>query len=83
MKLECPQCGGKCDLQPRSLQLICPFCNTPLAFEKELFLETYKVEPTIEKEPARVLMQQHLCDKGRDDAIIRKEFLYLPFYRFL
>jgi len=83
MKITCPQCGADIDIQPRSLQLICPFCNTPLILKKEPVLESYRLEPTCEEEPAISFAKQFLIEKNSKDTIVKKELLYLPFYRFL
>jgi hypothetical protein len=83
MKLSCPQCGADIPLQPRSLQLICPFCNTPIILSKEPSLEHYRMEPTIEEAPAIALAQEVLRTQNRTEEIETKIMYYLPFYRFL
>ncbi len=83
MKITCPQCGADIALRPRSLQLICTFCNTPLLFEKEPFLESYRLELTCEEEPAISMAKQFLIEKNKTEEITKQEMLYLPFYRFL
>jgi|GEM_PF-6297208 len=83
MKITCPQCGAKIETQPRSIQLICPFCKTPLVLEKKPFLESYKIKPTCEKEPAKEMLLQFLAEKNRYDSMEKMQMLYLPFYRFL
>jgi uncharacterized membrane protein YobD (UPF0266 family) len=83
MKTVCPQCGADIHLQPRSIRLVCPFCNTPLVFDKKLSLESYRLEPTCEQGPAVSIVEQSLKEKGRKEKIVNKKMLYLPFYRFL
>ncbi|OQX51645.1 MAG: hypothetical protein B5M53_10805 [Candidatus Cloacimonas sp. 4484_209] len=83
MNITCPQCGAKIQLQPRSIQLFCPYCNTPLALEKEPSLETYKLEPTWDEKPIGELVKQFLAQKNRDNTITKQELIYLPFYRLL
>lgn len=83
MKLSCPQCGADIALQPRSLQLVCPFCNTPLKFSKEPFLERYKMEPTVEEKPATAIAKDVLREQNRTESIAALSMQYLPFYRFL
>ena len=83
MKLSCPQCGADIALQPRSLQLVCPFCNTPLKFSKEPFLERYRMNPTIEEAPATAIAREVLCKQNRAEDIETAMMQYLPFYRFL
>ncbi len=83
MKITCPQCGAEIAIQPRSLQLICTFCNTPLVFDKEPSLESYVIEPTLEEGPAISLAKVFLAEKNRFEEILKKDLLYLPFYRFL
>ncbi|MCK4577091.1 zinc ribbon domain-containing protein [candidate division WOR-3 bacterium] len=83
MMITCPQCGADITIQPRSLQLICPFCETPLILKKEPLLESYKLEPTCEETPATLIAEQHLVEKSREEKIVKRELHYLPFYRFL
>jgi hypothetical protein len=83
MKINCPQCGADIALQPRSIQLRCPFCETPLLLKKDLLLETYKVEPTCEERPAISLVQVLLKEKNRELKVVKTEMIFLPFYRFL
>jgi len=83
MKITCPQCGADIEIQPRSLQLICPFCNTQLIFDKELALESYRLKPTCEEEPTRHILKQFLTEKNRIEEIEECQLSYLPFYRFL
>jgi hypothetical protein len=83
MKTACPQCGADIELQPRALQLICPFCNTALKFTKEPSLERYRIEPTIEETPATAIAREALLKQNRPDSIETKALSYLPFYRFL
>lgn len=83
MKITCPQCGADIDIQPRNIQLTCPFCNTPLIFKKEPSLESYRIEPTWEEEPTIALVKQFLIERSLEEKIEKMELLNLPFYRFL
>ncbi len=83
MKITCPQCGANIQTQPRSVQLICPFCKTQLLLKKEPFLESYAIEPTCEKKPTQAIAEQFLATRNRTDSIQAMQMLYLPFYRFL
>lgn len=83
MKILCPQCGADIHLQPRSVRLLCPFCNTPLVLDKKLSLESYRLEPTCEQGPVTSIVNQSLKEKGREEKIVNKKMLYIPFYRFL
>lgn len=82
MKITCPQCGADIDIQPRSLQLICPFCNTPLILKKEPVLESYRLEPTCEEEPAISFAKQFLIEKNSKDAIVKKNYSIFRFTDF-
>jgi hypothetical protein len=83
MKINCPQCGADIALQPRSIQLRCPFCETPLLLKKDLLLETYKVESTCEEKGAISLVHVLLQEKNRELKVVKTELIFLPFYRFL
>lgn len=83
MKFPCPQCGADIVLQPRSLQLVCPFCHTSLKLSKEPALERYRIEPTIEEKPALAIAHDLLLKQGKAEEISEQTMEYLPFYRFL